>query len=764
MSDPRPSPTVSVVIITAGRRQCLPPCMESLRRQTYQPMEVVVVVGPSKDGSAGYASTLTDAKVCHVDKLNVAYARNEGIRRSGGEIIAFIDDDAVAHPRWVAEMVETFDREGPTCGGVGGRVINENDLGRPVQAFNNVINDLGQPDEIRLAPATHNDPEGTVFNYYMGANMAFRREALLAVGGFDETYFYLYEDADMSVSVIKAGYRIVHHARAMVHHFPAISHNRKSRYEVNYFAISRQQLYFSLKFSKRKASECLWGVAKSYNIWLQIWTRQLREKKMTPRMVARFAGMALKGIRAGMKEGLRYRKVGRDRVLAVDLPRSDFKPLASAPIMTEASASARRGLRIALLCGEFGGEVFGGVGEYTKHLAESLGSRGNDVTVIRSGHGPCRIIPEGYKIVNIPPSENPSLYRTSFHLALRKLAEEEDFDIVEAPLWNGEGVSVGIADCWPLVVRLVTPFELTRQISGIPLNPGLVELIAAERLELAYASGIISISRAVVDTVEQTYEIPAETNGRRLAVIPLGMPSATRLVRKPIEAPDAGGVKYLFVGRMEARKGILELGKAFAKVAKADPTASLWVVGADNSRCDGFYDRTGTDYRGAMVAMWGKKIASRVCFLGKISDEQKNDLFARCDVLVAPSMYESFGIIFLEAMRYGKPVIGTNVGGIPEVVADGETGLLVPSEDADSLAKAMTRLGSSPQLRREMGSKALRRFESLFSLYPQGRQTENFYRQVLEDWHGRSFHAPRRVSEVEPVASLPAEGRSASAA
>src|SRR3954465_15977772 len=105
MSGPRSPLTVSVVIITAGRRQCLPPCVESLRRQTYRPMEIVVVVGPSQDGTSGYASTLTDAKATYADKLTVAFARNEGVRRAGGEIIAFIDDDAVAHPRWLEELV-----------------------------------------------------------------------------------------------------------------------------------------------------------------------------------------------------------------------------------------------------------------------------------------------------------------------------------------------------------------------------------------------------------------------------------------------------------------------------------------------------------------------------------------------------------------------------------------------------------------------------------------------------------------------------------
>src|SRR3954447_18925434 len=159
MSGPRSPLTVSVVIITAGRRQCLPPCVESLRRQTYSPLEIVVVVGPSKDESAGYANTLTDAKVYHVDRLNVAYARNEGVRRAGGDIIAFIDDDAVAHPLWLSELVETFEREGPTCGGVGGLVVDENDPGRRVQALNNTINDLDGADVDRPGRAPGKRPD-----------------------------------------------------------------------------------------------------------------------------------------------------------------------------------------------------------------------------------------------------------------------------------------------------------------------------------------------------------------------------------------------------------------------------------------------------------------------------------------------------------------------------------------------------------------------------------------------------------------------------
>src|ERR1700733_1513151 len=98
-------PTVSVVIATANRRQHLPKCVASLRRQTYRPLELVIVVGPSKDGSYDYALSITDAKITRVDRLNASFARNTGMRLASGEIIAFIDDDAIATPNWLEDLV-----------------------------------------------------------------------------------------------------------------------------------------------------------------------------------------------------------------------------------------------------------------------------------------------------------------------------------------------------------------------------------------------------------------------------------------------------------------------------------------------------------------------------------------------------------------------------------------------------------------------------------------------------------------------------------
>ena len=89
--------------------------------------------------------------------------------------------------------------------------------------------------------------------------------------------------------------------------------------------------------------------------------------------------------------------------------------------------------------------------------------------------------------------------------------------------------------------------------------------------------------------------------------------------------------------------------------------------------------------------------------LGYVSEEEKRDAFDACDLFVMPSRYDSFGIVYLEAWRCGKPVIGARVGAIPEVIEEGKDGLLVEFGDVDQLASAMLHLLNHPDLCREMG-------------------------------------------------------------
>src|SRR5262249_10170518 len=152
----------------------------------------------------------------------------------------------------------------------------------------------------------------------------------------------------------------------------------------------------------------------------------------------------------------------------------------------------------------------------------------------------------------------------------------------------------------------------------------MLSTIAAERLELSYATGAIAISRAIWKTIEKVYEVELETHARQATVIPLGLPSAGSIEVEPIPTPAAQGPRFLYVGRLEARKGPLELGEAWARVARELPTATLWMVGADNSTHDGFQQRTGTTYVEKLRSLWDADTAGRVHFFGAVSEAEKN--------------------------------------------------------------------------------------------------------------------------------------------
>jgi glycosyltransferase involved in cell wall biosynthesis len=153
----------------------------------------------------------------------------------------------------------------------------------------------------------------------------------------------------------------------------------------------------------------------------------------------------------------------------------------------------------------------------------------------------------------------------------------------------------------------------------------------------------------------------------------------------------------LFVGaltRWHSYKGVDVLFKAFKIVSEKDAEARLMVVGGGNMT--EFYKNITRDLG----------LSSKVVFAGRVDDEVLPQYYAACDLGVLPSKdsSEGFGLVLLEAMACGKPVIGSRVGGIPEVIEDGGNGLLIEPNDANSLAKAMITLLSDDRLRARMGA------------------------------------------------------------
>jgi len=175
---------------------------------------------------------------------------------------------------------------------------------------------------------------------------------------------------------------------------------------------------------------------------------------------------------------------------------------------------------------------------------------------------------------------------------------------------------------------------------------------------------------------------------------------------------------YLAVGRCVGYKGFGVLLEAFSKI----PAGNLVIVGDGPLRSE--LGQKAMDYG----------IADRVLFTGKISDRELAHFFHACDVFVLPSTMETeaFGLVQLEAMACGKPVINTNLKtGVPYVSLDGETGITVPVGEPVPLANAMQQMQDNPQMRSLFGKNARLRFQNNFRRSHMASKVDNVYRHVL---------------------------------
>ena len=185
----------------------------------------------------------------------------------------------------------------------------------------------------------------------------------------------------------------------------------------------------------------------------------------------------------------------------------------------------------------------------------------------------------------------------------------------------------------------------------------------------------------------------------------------------------------VYLGRLEKRKGTRDLLHAVPEVLKAVPRARFVLIGADRAHCPG--GRTHARY---LEEEFPPGIRSRIRLAGSLSDAEVDRALQTADLFVAPSLYESFGLIFLEAMRWGTPAIGTRAGGIPEIIEDGVSGVLVPPASPSQLAGAIVELLRDEGHRQRLGAAGRRRAEESFSVKGMAQQMAALYENAIRGW------------------------------
>lgn len=372
-----------------------------------------------------------------------------------------------------------------------------------------------------------------------------------------------------------------------------------------------------------------------------------------------------------------------------------------------------------------GGKDTGGMNVYVRDLTRELGRLGVHVDVFtrsQDEHVPHVIHELGYgnRVVHIPagPEEPRSKsdianYVPEFAEGVRRFAEEKGiaYDIIHSHYWMSGLAAEYLSDAWggtPIIHMFHTLGEMKNRVARSQDERAGEDRLNGERQVLRRANRIVVATLAELTQLRFLYR--AEAN--KMTVIPPGVDTGHFYPIPADEAKQFIGLKpenrmILFVGRIEPLKGVDTLIRAMScldlSLTSREHPVHLAIIGGEP-------DVDQQDMSAEMARLQTMCddlcMGSTVVFLGKRAQDTLPYYYSASEVLVMPSLYESFGMVALEAMASGIPVIASEVGGLGYLVQDGVTGYTVPDSDPAALCEKLASLLGNHELRIALGQKA----------------------------------------------------------
>lgn len=389
-------------------------------------------------------------------------------------------------------------------------------------------------------------------------------------------------------------------------------------------------------------------------------------------------------------------------------------------------------MRIAMLSyhtcplATLGGKDTGGMNVYVREITRQLGAMGIHVDVFtrsQNEHVPHVLHDLGYgnRIVHIPagpeyplPKKELVNYLPQFVQGIEAFANSKGitYDLIHSHYWMSGIAAIELKNKWgtPIVHMFHTLGLMKNRVAQSPEEMEGEYRIEGEREVLKAADKIIAATTA--ESVQLLWLYHADDS--KVLIIPPGVDVCRFYPIPPDEAKEYIGVPpcgrmLLFVGRMEPLKGLNVLIEAIAimrknEVLKESPFC-LAIIGGDPD--DGGEQ---TDFELSRIKVLTEQygLNDMVTFLGNRNQDSLPYYYSAAEAVVVPSQYESFGMVALEAMACGTPVVASQIGGLAYLVQDGVTGYTVPVDDPHELAKRITSLLQDHDLRDRMGSQAVR--------------------------------------------------------
>jgi len=370
-----------------------------------------------------------------------------------------------------------------------------------------------------------------------------------------------------------------------------------------------------------------------------------------------------------------------------------------------------------------GGKDTGGMNVYVRDLTRELGRMGVHVDVFtrsQDEHQPHVKHDLGYgnRVVHIPAGPETPLDKREqathveeFAQGVRRFAAEKGlrYDVIHSHYWLSGLVAELLSDGWggtPIVHMFHTLGEMKNRVARADEPREPPERQEAERRLLRRADRITVSTLAELTQLRFLYQ----AEDRHLRVIPPGVDTSHFYPIPSDEARECIGLEpddrlLLFVGRIEPLKGVETLLRAMAceqlrallprghlAIIGGEPDASREQMTAEMARLRKLCDELG--------------LQDTVVFLGKRGQDTLPYYYSAAEAVVMPSHYESFGMVALESMACGTPVIASEVGGLAYLVQDGKTGFTIPDQDPEALCRSLSGLLGDPHLRAEMGAAA----------------------------------------------------------
>ena len=293
--------------------------------------------------------------------------------------------------------------------------------------------------------------------------------------------------------------------------------------------------------------------------------------------------------------------------------------------------------------------------------------------------------------------------------------QKSPFDIIEGPDYGADALEIKKKHPEiPYTVKLHTPKYIIRDLNkktnlsllakirftigalrrGRIPKPHGDNSIQKEKEAIKIADNIAAPSKAIGKRIARDLQI----DPKKIRIVPYPYIPSKKLLEIPIKTNTQ---RVTFIGRLEFRKGVLDLAKAIPAILRSNPKIQFRFIGRSMSS-----PKSGTTMQ-KYIEKQLKPYASNIEFIGHQPPEKITKFLSETDICIFPSHWESFGLVCCESMAAGRATIGTNAGGMPEVIGDG--GIIIETQNPKLIAEKIVNLFKKPEERFALGKKGRKR-------------------------------------------------------